>query len=178
MGLFASLLALFGCDQQQIDKVRQQARDAVNAVKPDNLMLKDLKPGESTEADIRGQMGKPEIVWENEDGSRRLEYPRSPGGLRTYMVDIGPDGKLRAVSQALTDQNFQQVRPGMTKDDVRRLLGKPTSVAEYRLKREEVWSWRWLEDGVNTSALFNAHFGPDGRIVTTSRAPDPAGERP
>ncbi len=178
MGLFASLLGLFGCDQQQIDKVREKARDTFNAVKPDDMLLRDLKPGVTTETQVRDQMGKPEIVWENSDGSRRLEYPRAPGGLRTYMVDIAPDGKLRAVTQALTAENFEQVQPGMSQDDVRRLLGKPTTVAEYRLKKEVVWSWRWLEDGVNTAGMFNAHFGPDGRVTVTSRSPDPASERP
>lgn len=178
MGLFASLLGLFGCDQQQVDKLRQQARDTINAVKPDDLLLKNLQPGVTTEDQIRAQMGKPEIVWENDDGSRRLEYPRSPNGLRTYMVDIGPDHKLCAVTQALTAENIGQVQPGMSEDEVRRLLGKPTTVAEFRLKKEVVWSWRWLEDGVNTPGMFNAHFGPGGRVVTTSRSPDPGSERP
>ncbi|AKM31542.1 hypothetical protein AB870_17585 [Pandoraea faecigallinarum] len=178
MGLFASLLGLFGCDQQQIDKVHEKARDTFNAVKPDDMLLRDLKPGVSTEAQVRDQMGKPEIVWENDDGSRRLEYPRAPGGLKTYMVDIGADGKLRRVTQALSAENFQQVQPGMSQDEVRRLLGKPTTVEEYRLKKETVWSWRWLEDGVNSPGMFNAHFGPDGRVTVTSRSPDPASERP
>lgn len=178
MGLLAGLLALCGCDQQQVDKLRQQARDTFNAVKPDDMLLQNLKPGVSTEVEIRQQMGKPEIVWENDDGSRRLEYPRSPGGLRTYMVDIGPDGRLVSVTQALTAENLAQVHPGMTEDQVRRLLGKPTSVAEYRLKKETVWSWRWLEDGVNTPGVFNVHFGVDGVVSTTSRSADPGTERP
>ncbi|WP_150671020.1 outer membrane protein assembly factor BamE domain-containing protein [Pandoraea anhela] len=178
MGLLASLLGLFGCDQQQIDKAREKARDTFNAVKPDDMLLRDLKPGVTTEAQVRDQMGKPEIVWENNDGSRRLEYPRAPGGLKTYMVDIGADGKLKTVTQALSAENFQQVQPGMSQDDVRRLLGKPTTITEYRLKKETVWSWRWLEDGVNSPAMFNAHFGPDARVTVTSRSPDPASERP
>lgn len=178
MGLLASLLGLFGCDQQQIDKVREKARDTFNAVKPDDMLLRDLKPGETTEAQVRDQMGKPEIVWENNDGSRRLEYPRAPGGLKTYMVDIDANGKLTRVTQALSAENFGQVQPGMSQDDVRRLLGKPTTVAEYRLKKETVWSWRWLEDGVNSPGMFNAHFGADGRVTVTSRSPDPASERP
>lgn len=178
MGLFASLLALFGCDQQQIDNVRQKVRDTINEVKPDDLLLKDLKPGVTTEDEIRRQMGKPEIVWQNDDGTRRLEYPRSPAGVHTYMVDIDANGKLHAVTQALTAENFSQVRPGMRKDDVRRLLGKPTSTASYALKQEEVWSWRWLEDGVNTQGMFNAHFGSDDRVTSTSRMSDPNHERP
>lgn len=178
MGLFASLLALFGCDQQQIDKVRHKARDVVNSVKPDNAMLQGLQPGVSTEDYVRRQMGKPEIVWENDNGSKRLEYPRSPAGTKTYMADIGADGKLVSISQALTAENFARVHAGMTQDDVRRLLGKPATVAAYRLKKEEVWSWRWLEDGVNQPGLFNVHFGPDGIVTLTSRSNEPASERP
>lgn len=178
MGLFASMLALFGCDQQQIDKVRQKARDVAAAVKPDNLLLRGLQAGVSTEAQVRAQMGRPAMVWQNPDGSKRLEYPRGPAGVRTYMVDIGADGKLLAISQALSAENFAKVHPGMSEDEVRRLLGKPTGTAAYRLKNESVWSWRWLEDGVNQPAQFNVYFGPDGKVATTSRSNDPATERP
>ena len=58
----------------------------------------------------------------------------------------------------------------MSEDEVRQLLGKPGQVAGYRLKKETVWSWKWLEGGVTPEAYFNVHFGPDGRVTTTSRS--------
>jgi outer membrane protein assembly factor BamE (lipoprotein component of BamABCDE complex) len=161
---------LAGCDQQQSDEAMNKLKSVFNSVKPDNLLLKDLKPGVTTEAQIRDQMGEPEIERTFTDGSKRLEYPRGPAGTTTYFVDLDSDGLFESVTQVLTAENIAKVRPGMTMDEVRRLLGKPTTVAEYRLKKERVWSWHWLEDGVNRDAMFNAHFGPDGTVVTTSRS--------
>ncbi|BAO85485.1 MULTISPECIES: outer membrane protein assembly factor BamE domain-containing protein [Caballeronia] len=163
-------LLLSGCDQQQSEEGLNKLKALFNAVKPDNLLLKNLQPGVTTEAQIREQMGEPETERNYTDGSKRLEYPRGPAGTNTYMVDLDASGRFVSVTQVLTAANIAKVRPGMTMDEVRRLLGKPTEVAEYRLKKERVWSWHWLEDGVNQDAMFNAHFDPDGIVVTTSRS--------
>jgi hypothetical protein len=172
MGIIASLLGLFGCDQQKVDEAVRKAGDAAkgawDASKPDSLLFKDIRIGESSEADVRTSAGKPEIVWEEADGAKRLEYPRSPQGGKTWMVDIGADGRVASIQQVLTAENFARVRPGMNKDDIRRLLGKPTEVNFYRLKQEEVWGWRWWESTTET-AFFNVHFNTEGVVVTTSR---------
>ena len=51
------------------------------------------------------------------------------------------------------------------------LLGRPTEKARFPLKNEEVWSWRHQADG-QTSAFFNVHLDPEGRVTGTSRSPD------
>jgi hypothetical protein len=157
-----SMLAT-GCDDQKV-------ADAVNAIKPDAVAFGNLQPGVSTIDDVRRQAGKPEIVWQDDDGSQRLEYPRGPNGLNTYMLDFDQNGTLVAITQALTAENIAKVVPGMSQDDVRRLLGKPTTVAQYALSHETVWSWHWAEGGVSTDAMFNAHFSPEGVLVRTSRS--------
>ena len=161
---------LAACDDRQVESMKLTLKALFDSVKPDALLLKGLAPGVSTLDQVRSQMGKPETERVFDDGSRRLEYPRGPEGLNTYMVDIGPDGRLVAITQALTAENFAKVRIGMTEDDVRRLLGKPGQVAVYRLKPETVWSWKWQEGGVTPEAYFNVHFGPDARVSTTSRS--------
>jgi len=167
-------LTLSGCDDQRIvsmlDNLQQAFKAFFDSVKPDALLLKGLTPGVSTLEQVRAQMGKPETERVFDDGSRRLEYPRGPQGLKTWMVDIGANGRLVAITQVLTAENFARVRVGMSQDEVRRLLGKPGQVAAYRLKQETVWSWKWLEGGVTPEAYFNVHFGPDGRVSTTSRS--------
>lgn len=165
-----AVLALGGCNDRETDSMWQALKAFFDSVKPDVLLLKGLTPGVSTLDDVRAQMGKPETERINEDGSRRLEYPRGPQGLKTYMVDIGRDGRLVAITQVLTAENFAKVRIGMSEDEVRRLLGKPGQVAAFRLKKETVWSWKWYEGGVTQEAFFNVHFGPDGRVTTTSRS--------
>ncbi|WP_296658116.1 outer membrane protein assembly factor BamE [Paraburkholderia sp.] len=162
--------ALSGCDDRQIDSMWQTLKAFFDSVKPDVLLFKGMKPGISTLDDVRRQMGKPETERIFDDGSRRLEYPRGPAGLNTYMVDIGPNGRLVAITQVLTAENFAKITIGMSQDEVRQLLGKPGEVAAFRLKKETVWSWKWREGGVEQEAYFNVHFGPDGRVTTTSRS--------
>jgi hypothetical protein len=43
--------------------------------------LDRLTKGVSTEGEVRIVMGQPETVWEEENGVRRLEYPKGPMGL-------------------------------------------------------------------------------------------------
>lgn len=162
--------ALTACDDREVEAMKETLKAWWDAVKPDALGLKGLTPGVSTIDDVRRQMGKPETGRVFDDFSRRLEYPRGPAGVKTWMIDIGPNGKVVAITQALTAENFAKVHVGMTEDEVRRLLGKPGQVAAYRLKQETVWSWKWQEGGVTQEAYFNVHFGPDGRVVTTSRS--------
>ena len=135
--------------------------------------LDKLAKGISTESDVRGVMGQPDTVWEQEDGARTLEYPKGPAGARTWMFDIDRNGKLGDYRQVLSEATFGAIRPGMSKDEVRRMLGRPKSVAEYRLKNEEVWDWRYL-DPTNTPRFFNVHFDKTtGRVTQTSSSPDP-----
>jgi outer membrane protein assembly factor BamE (lipoprotein component of BamABCDE complex) len=164
--VLAASLALAGCDDQQGQRAVQKLKAFFNAVKPDALLLKGLTPGITTEAQVRSQMGEPVFT----DGSKRLEYPRGPQGLNTYMVDIDRDGKLQAITQVLTAANFAKVQPGMSEDEVRRLLGKPGQVAVYPLKPETVWSWKWREGGVTEEGFFNVHFDQFHKVYTTSRS--------
>jgi outer membrane protein assembly factor BamE (lipoprotein component of BamABCDE complex) len=173
LAAMCAALLLTACDNQQAADAMNKLKSFFNSVKPDNLLLKNL----TTEAQIRDQMGEPETERTFTDGSKRLEYPRGPAGTNTYMVDLDSNGRFVAVTQVLTAENIAKVRPGMSQDEVRRLLGKPTTIAEYPLKKERVWSWHWLEDGVNRDAMFNAHFGPSGLVVTTSRSEAEGGGR-
>ncbi|MFL9865878.1 outer membrane protein assembly factor BamE [Paraburkholderia fungorum] len=170
VAMLAACVALTGCDDQQSDRAVQKLKDFFNAVKPDALLLKNMTPGITTEGQVRDQMGKPETERTFTDGSRRFEYPRGPQGLNTYMVDIDRDGKLQAITQVLTADNFAKIRVGMTEDEVRRLLGKPGQVAVFPLKPETVWSWKWREGGVTEEGIFNVHFDQYQKVYTTSRS--------
>jgi outer membrane protein assembly factor BamE (lipoprotein component of BamABCDE complex) len=151
--LLAASTLLFACDQ--------------NGRPIEEAGLNKLGKGVSSEADVRMVMGKPEIVWEEEDGMRTLEYPKGPEGARTWMFTIDRYGKLQDYRQVLTPENFARIQPGLSRDEVRRMLGKPGSVVQFRRKKEEVWDWRYL-DGVDTK-MFNVHFDIDtGKVTQTS----------
>ena len=129
--------------------------------------LDKLAKGISTEGDVRGVMGKPDIVLEEKDGTRTLEYPKGPKGVRTWFFYIGQDGKLQDYRQVLTDENFARIHAGMSKDEVRRMLGRPRTVMQFKLKNEEVWDWRYLSNG--EMRFFNVHFDiATGKVVRTS----------
>lgn len=146
-GAGASLLALLtllaGCDEQRI---------------------RELEEGVSTEQDVRARFGEPEQVWQEADGSRTLEYNRQPAGRRNYMITIGTDGKMSALRQVLAPHHFAKVQPGMTQEQVRRLLGKPGKQVTYELKQETEWDWHWT-DAPAQEKLFTVVFGADGRVL-------------
>ncbi len=152
-GLLAAVLLLTACDVKNIS---------------------ELEEGVSTEADVRERFGVPEAVWDGEDGAQIYEYNRQPAGHVNYMITIGPDGRMAALRQVLTERNFAQVKPGMAMEEVRRMLGKPMKVTTYDLKRETHYDWRYL-DGVNQSdsKVFTAVFDTDLRVISTMSVPDP-----
>jgi len=123
----------------------------------DYFAEKKLVVGQHTEQDVRQLMGKPDMIWEEENGSRKLEYPRGPMGTQTYFVFIGPDGRYLGMGRVLVEANFNKIQVGMSTDDARRILGKQTEVTPYALAREEVWSWRY-EGEAQKTMFFNAHF--------------------
>ena len=80
---------------------------------PLSRAIKELEEGVATEADVRARFGEPEKIWDAPDGGRTFEYNRQPAGYRNYMITIGTDGKMSALRQVLTPQNFAKVQPGM-----------------------------------------------------------------
>jgi len=133
--------------------------------------LEKLAKGISSEGDVRMVMGQPETVWEEEDGTRALQYPKGPEGARTWEFTIDNSGKLKDYRQLLTQENFSRVAKGMSRDEVRRMLGKPRKVEQFKLKNEEVWDWRYLEG--NVQRLFNVHFDMTSGKVTGTSSSDP-----
>ena len=123
-----------------------------------------LSPGDSA-LTVGARVGPPGTVWTNADGSEVWEYPMGPSGVQTFMIDIGPDRAVRAVRQVLKEEYFSKVVAGMSRDDVRRLLGRPKEVWYFPSRDEEVWVWRYLE--INYK-FFNVLFDRTGGTVRTT----------
>ncbi len=136
--------------------------------------LGKLRPGVTTAEEVRKIMGRPDLEWRDPDGSRVWEYPRTPEGVVNYMVVIGPNDLLREVQQVLTEDNFRQVTAGMSKDEVRRLLGRPAHQRYFPMKSETVWDWKTrTEPGMDW--FFNVHFDQAGAVTRTSTNFEPRG---
>lgn len=143
----------------------------------DGINLGKLQPGVSTGQDVRAVMGEPTTEWRDGDGTMTWEYPRTPYGVVNYMIVFEPDQRLREVRQVLTEENFARVEAGMTREQIRRLLGKPAHEYYFRLKKEYVWDWKVPGVGadVNTARVnqfFNVHFNVSGRVTRTSTNTD------
>jgi hypothetical protein len=141
----------------------------------DPQAISELEEGVSTEADVRERFGAPEAVWDGSEGAQIYEYNRQPAGHTNYMITIGADGKMSALRQVLSPQNFARIEPGMLMEAVRRMLGKPMKITPYELKRQTHYDWRY-QDGPNTSdsKIFSVVFDSDLKVVSTGSVIDPA----
>ena len=124
-----------------------------------------LEPGVSSEAQVLEAMGRPAGEFRNADGSRTLAYPHGPMGTQTYMAEIGPDGRVRAIRQALNDDTFQRISAGMTRDDVLRLIGPPGDSMYFPGLRQDSWEWRFV-DTWGYPAVFSVNLDANGVVVS------------
>jgi outer membrane protein assembly factor BamE (lipoprotein component of BamABCDE complex) len=132
----------------------------------DGLNLQELKPGISTAAEVRARMGLPAAEYTNADGSITYEYNRQPNGTNCYMITIGSDQIMQRIEQVLTEANFARVQPGMSRKDIRRLLGTAGMVTPYPANHEEVWDWRVAGTIPTEEAHFHVHFDTNSGLVT------------
>jgi hypothetical protein len=124
-----------------------------------------LRPGVSTEADVRSLMGAPAAEFTESDGSRRLIYPRGPLGTRTYVAQVGPDRALRAIDQVLNDDTFYRIQPGQTREDVLRMIGPPGDTMAFPLSGNYAWDYRYT-DTWGYLAVFSVTFDRGGTVVS------------
>src|SRR5882724_2989400 len=127
-----------------------------------------IAPGASSQQ-VETLVGKPANVWKNADGSEVWEYPRGPLGVETYMVTLGPDRAVREVRQVLNDENISKLHVGMSRDEARRLLGKPRDIGFSSLNDEEIWSWRYREWGVRNMELYVQFDRSTGALKKVTR---------
>ena len=116
---------------------------------------------------VQAKLGAPETVRKNADGSEVWEYPGGPLGRETYMVTLGSDRAVREAHQVLSEEYFSKVQAGMSRDEVRRLLGRPGEIMVFGARDEEVWSWRYQDQN---PMYFNVLFDRTaGTVRTTQR---------
>ncbi|MDO8264060.1 MAG: hypothetical protein Q7T21_12690, partial [Gallionella sp.] len=119
-------------------------------------------------------MGQPAMRWQDPDGSRQLAYPRGPAGFDTFMVRLGPNGKLQTIENVLDEQQLANVRAGMGKEEVLRMFGPPdvNATAYFKARDELVWDWRYR--GISNQpwrmmVLFDA---TSGKVRSTMARPE------
>jgi hypothetical protein len=130
-----------------------------------------LVAGTATAADVEAKMGKPAEVLSQPDGSRVLYYPRGPGGLDSFAVLLGADGKLQAIEQRLTDENLAKIVAGTTTaPQVRALLGPSTTKSRMPRQARDVWEYRMGDNA--TPYLLWVQFSNDGIVREVIKLPE------
>lgn len=136
----------------------------------DGFNLQEIRPGVTTQAEVRARMGEPAFIHWNDDGSSTWEYNRQPAGSHCYMISFGRDLVVSRVEQALNAANYARIVPGLSKDDVRRILGAPGSKAVFGNLGEEIWEWRIEGMPPTEETYFMVHFDlGHGAVKKTSQ---------
>ena len=128
-----------------------------------------LRPGEARLEDVVRLMGQPAMRWQDPDGSIQLAYPRGPAGIHTFMVKLGADGRLQSNANVLDEAGFARIRPGMTQEQVLRVLGPPDygRTAYFKARDELVWDWRACTYNVNIQRLYVLFDATAGTVRST-----------
>ncbi len=112
---------------------------------------------------VRAHRGPPSVETTAADGSTRLIYATAPLGQVAYAV-TARHGKVVAVQQVLTREEFAQVRVGV--DDRAAVLahfGPPAETTRLDLTPREVWIYRMKMDDV-FPALMHVQFDDQGIV--------------
>jgi len=132
-----------------------------------------MVPGQSTVVEMRAKVGTPTDIRFDRNGDELWEYATGPMGYETYLVRIGTDGKVKEVTQILTEDQMLKLVPGtMTKADARNLLGRPSD--QTFTASGTVWSWRFMKFGVQPGFL-TVRFNPDNTVMDRIVILDPSG---
>jgi hypothetical protein len=126
-----------------------------------------------TRDDVLRKMGPPTATYTMPDGRPRLEYTRMPAGRKTYMIDFDDAGRVTHWQQVLDERHFMAIVPGMTREEVLRLIGPPSGTGEYR-RPEPGLTWSYRYEAVPKCQLFQVAIeAASGRVVSTAYPPDP-----
>lgn len=132
---------------------------------------KGLVPGQASGEDVERVMGPSAEKRTAANGETVLWFPQ-PAGRANYAARIGRDGKLIAIEQRLTRENFEQIKRGESREsDVRDLLGPPKQIDAAPRQQRSVWTY---EAQGPEPQLITVQFSADGVVRETYMFNDPA----
>jgi hypothetical protein len=128
-----------------------------------------VQPGQTVD-DVTRSMGTPTGRYAMPDGGERLEFARGPYGKHTFMVDVDPQGRVTGWTQVLEERNFNEIRTGMTRDEVLRFIGRPSETERIGRQRLTTWSYRYSNP---FCIWFQVSMNDEGRVAATGHGIDP-----
>lgn len=122
-----------------------------------------LVPGQSSAEQVEAVMGPAAERRKFASGETALYYPRQPFGRQTFVARIGPDGRLLAIEQRLTEQNLALLVPGQSDaEDVRDLFGPPYQANVFPLLQREAWTYKMYQGAMQKDLYVQR--SPDGVV--------------
>lgn len=136
-----------------------------------------LQAGVSGQTETRALMGEPATIHPAPSGAvygESWEYPRGPLGRHTFMARFDRAGKLVSIDQVLTVETVGRIRIGQdTRDDVRRLLGRPGMVFPARSGGES-WDYAAYASRTDTRKMrLSVTFNNQGIASAAGESYDP-----
>ena len=94
---------------------------------------------------LTADMGLPEREYESQ-GLKKLHFPRGPSGSHTYFVYLDSNERVIRWEQVLTEERFDTIRSGMTREQVIDTLGISKITNELARDRGYVWHYRYQNE--------------------------------
>lgn len=118
-----------------------------------------LSPGMAAN-DVSARLGKPVAEGRLPSQEAYWDYTREPYGY--YRVTFGRNEQVREVRDLHTEQNFLNLRPGMTHAEVRAIVGR-TSWIEGHAGGAASWRYRYRDAGI--AKLLHVNFDAGERLT-------------
>ena len=130
-------------------------------------------PNGAARDDVLRAWGQPTGRYSLPGGVERLEYATGPYGRTTWMVDVDSGGRIVQSQQVLSEAGFlrmqsAQAGPGLRREGLLQMLGRPGERRGGGRQGGEVWSYRYPTNDClwfQVSVLDNGSVGSSGYFV-------------
>ena len=126
-----------------------------------------VAPGMAS-TEVQSRIGQPQVHGRLPNGDEYWDYSRQP--YYTDRVVFGPDQRVREVRNLLGEENFKNLRPGMSMDEVVATVGPAVRRDAYG-NGTTSWTWRYHDVGI--AKLLHVTFDPSGRVLRYETEWDP-----
>ena len=117
--------------------------------------LSPVEPG-MTAQQVYIARGNPSFVYPDGKGGSILEWATNDLAQYAYMAELDANGIVTWYGNVRSDTRFAKIKVNKsTQEDVLKTLGHPSDAEYLHLRKQEVWSYRYREDGVWNSMM---HF--------------------
>ena len=134
----------------------------------------NLPSAGASAAQVQATMGAPTAVRSTVAGQELWEYAEKPFPYETYILVFSKGGNLKTIHQVINDKTFARIKPGITQESVRKLLGTPwrTTYLADDADDEDADILEYRGHDARGTYKFHIEFGADDRAVVIAKVRD------